>query len=169
MGKREGTMFQYAEFQSELKIDNPGYDLDSRWGELSGVSQLVRLGFGTFTTDQLAAEMKKVPVAKWKKYKQTKTYLLREYPRLSDLLRVRLVDFRTLSFTQGGAGAIVHVVAWQSDSGNLEDLSRIRVRDRVSWHAPALSVLPFLTGKYRGSGMQYGTGAMHNARANQGR
>ena len=148
-------MFKLADFQRELNADNPTFGRILRSDLHEVVALVSRTGF---TVQQLAAEMKKVSAEKWLKYVRTKAYLLREFPLLATLLRGKLVDFRTVSLTKGGAGAIVHVLGWKSDTGSLADLAHLRVRERIVWPAPAPAAVPYLIPEYRVAGEHFGMG-----------
>lgn len=116
-------MFNANEFDKTLKQDNPTYERVLT----SDLHALVALlNKGGFTAQQVAAEMKKVSGEKWKKYKKTKAYLLKEIAMLAGLLRGNLTSFKTKSLTALPGGNIKHDAVWESDTGDLEDLGVCR-------------------------------------------
>lgn len=76
----------------------------------------------------------------------------------------RLINFRTVSMSAGGAANLVHVVGWESSTGSLGDLSTVYTREQVSWDgAPAEFGM---SGEYAGSGVHNGLGS-NNATGGQ--
>lgn len=102
--------------------------------------------------------MKKVPAAKWKKYRQTRSYLLKEIAMLDTLMRGELVNFRTKSLTALPGGNIRHDATWESDTGDLGDLAHLFVREKVAWDAPSAAAKPCLDPAYQRAGQHFGVG-----------
>jgi hypothetical protein len=148
-------MYNDQAFQAVLKQDNPTYER-YKTSELHALVAL--LSTGGFTAAQVAAEMKKVPRAKWAKYARTHAYLVREIPLLAPLLRACLVNFRTQSLAALPGGNIKHDAVWSSDSGNLGDLAHILVREKVSWQTASPAASAFLDAAYRVAGQHFGVG-----------
>jgi len=148
-------MFNSNDFDKILKQDNPTYERVLT----SDLHALVALlSTGGFTAQQVAAEMKRVSAEKWKKYKQTKAYLVREIAMLTSLIRGELVNFNTRSLTALPGGNIKHDAVWASDTGDLEDLAHMFVREKVSWDTPSGVARPFLDPAYQNAGQHFGVG-----------
>ncbi|MGE0386829.1 MAG: hypothetical protein AB7Q97_19055 [Gammaproteobacteria bacterium] len=145
-------MFKFSEFEKVLYKDNPRYERI----KTSDLHDLVALleSKASPSAEAVGKEMKKIKKEKWKKYARTRSYLLEEFPDL----RAKLVKFKTKSLGKGAAGAINHVLTWESDSGDLDDIDHIRVREHVSWGAPDREVAPYVIGEYAKGGHHYGQG-----------
>ena len=142
-------------FRACLLTDNKNYER-FKTSELHSVVSIVQNG--NFSTDRLAAEMRRVSKQKWRKYQTTYAYLVNAVPGLAQKLLGKLVRFRTKSLTAGPAGAIVHVLVWESDTGDLADLAHLRVREHVSWQAPGGQTRNYVIPEYQGAGNHYGVG-----------
>ncbi|MDC9605396.1 hypothetical protein [Xenorhabdus griffiniae] len=151
-------MFQVTEFEKVLRTDNPHYER-IRHSELHDVVNLVSRG-NTFRVEQLVSVMSKVSPERWKKYSKTRSYLIRECPRLLELLAPKIIEFHTLNMRKGAGGHIIHDLIWTSSTGVLEDLrhKNVRVREKVYWKAPDDSVQPYVIEDYRRQGKHYGVG-----------
>ncbi len=164
IGDREAgsaVAFDFKAFEKVLLTDNKKYERVKK----SDLHDLVELlASGSPKASAVEKEMKKVKADKWKKYGRTRSYLLQAFPELSP----KLVNFKTKSLTKGSAGAIVHVLTWESDSGDLDDLSHALVREYVSWKAPAKEVQPFVDKDYAKSGKHYGVGNAATTPGNTG-
>jgi len=76
----------------------------------------------------------------------------------------QLINFRTVSMAAGSAANLVHVVGWESSTGNLGDLATVYTREQVSWDgAPAEFGMG---GEYAGAGVHNGLGS-NNATGGQ--
>ncbi|MBD2110057.1 hypothetical protein [Nodosilinea sp. FACHB-13] len=148
-------MFNFQAFTTALQLDNPTYERVKR----SDLHDLVALmSSGNFTAPQVAAEMKRISGDKWKKYACTRAYLIAEVPSLAALVKASLVNFRTQTLTALPGGHIKHDAIWDSDSGNLQNLDHIFVRERVSWGAASLQAINYLDPAYRNPGQHFGVG-----------
>jgi hypothetical protein len=67
-----------------------------------------------------------------------------------------LINFGTESMTDGGANNLHHVVTWESDTGDLNDLANVYTREHVTWGAPPAEF--GAAGEYAGAGEHYGLG-----------
>jgi hypothetical protein len=67
-----------------------------------------------------------------------------------------LVNFRTVEMSDGGANNLHHVVAWDSSTGDLADLSEVYTREHVSWDAAPPEFHP--AAEYGGPGDHHGLG-----------
>lgn len=148
-------MFNFADFTREQKKDNPTYERMVR-SDLHDLAALLQRG--GFSAQQVAAEMKRISAEKWNKYRLTKAYLIREIPMLAGLLRANLINFKTQSLLALPGGNIKHDAVWQSDSGNLQDLAYLYVREKVSWDSAAQAAAPFLDHAYQVAGQHFGVG-----------
>ena len=75
-------MFQINEFEKKLKEDNSHYERFMQ-SSLHNLVELIRRQIPKATAKQVAVEMLKIPTEKWKKYKNTKNYLLSHFPGLA--------------------------------------------------------------------------------------
>lgn len=88
-------------------------------------------------------------------------------------LRGNIVNFRTRTITPGPGGTIVHVLEWDSSTGNILDLGHILVRERVAWPAPAPEYVQYIIDpepleNYQVQGHHYGLGNNATSNANTG-
>ena len=150
-------MFKFTDFDAVLRKDNPNYERVIR-SELHTVVEILRNGGARVHLGELAVEMKKVSKQKWQKYARTRQYLEREFPGLKNLLKGKITNFRSGSLTKGKAGAIIHVLRWDSDTGDLADLQQLRVREHISWRAANAASRDYLLPEYQGAGEHYGMG-----------
>src|SRR5256885_12541152 len=145
-------MFKFKEFEKVLYKDNPKYER-IKTSDLHDLVALLEKS-ATPNADAVGKEMKKIKKDKWKKYARTRDYLLTEFPTL----RANLINFRTKTLAGGPGGAINHVLVWASDSGDLDDLSHLKVREHVSWGSADLVVAPYVIGEYKSGGTHFGQG-----------
>jgi len=145
-------MFKFKEFEKVLLKDNPKYER-IKTSDLHDLVALLEKS-ATPNVDAVGKEMKKIKKDKWKKYARTREYLLTEFPAL----RASLISFRTKTLAAGPSGAINHVLVWDSDSGDLDDLSHLKVREHVSWGSADPAVAPFVISEYKSGGNHYGQG-----------
>jgi hypothetical protein len=148
-------MFNLQAFNAVIRQDNPTF------GRIrsSDLDPLVRLvSSGGFSVNQVAQEMKRISGEKWRKYARTRTYLISEIPMLAGLVRASLVNFRTQRMEALSGGNIRHSAVWDSDSGNLQDLASVRVRESVTWGAAPPQARPFLRAEYQDAGQHFGMG-----------
>ena len=75
-------MFKLSDFRIELKKDNSHYER-MRKSALHDLVALLERPAPKALPGEVAAEMRKIPDEKWKKYARTKRYLLRTFPGLS--------------------------------------------------------------------------------------
>jgi len=75
-------MFKLTDFRNELKKDNPHYERIKK-SALHDLVALLERAVPKATPGEVAAEMRKIPDDKWRKYAKTKSYLLRTFPGLS--------------------------------------------------------------------------------------
>jgi len=60
--------------------------------------------------------------------------------------------------TKGAGRAIIHRLKWESSTGDLDDLSAMKLREHISWKAPDRNVQPFVIREYRSGGKHWGQG-----------
>jgi hypothetical protein len=148
-------MFNLQAFTAALRLDNPTYERI----KTSDLHDLVALmSSSRFTATQVAAEMKRISGDTWKKYARTRAYLIAEVPLLAALMKASLVNFRTRSLVALPGGNIKHDAVWESDSGNLQDLADVFVREKVSWGAASVQASNYLDRAYRNPGQHFGVG-----------
>ncbi len=160
-------MFVLANFENALKADNSHYERFTT-SSLHNLVQLLRQPPPLAPAATIAAQMTPIPLAKWRKYNNVKTYLLTEIPGLSGLVRVALgrpVNFHTVQMSAGINGRIKHTVGWSSSTANLADLGHVRVRERVSWPTQPAALQPHFMPEYRTANVHKGLG---NSRGDQG-
>jgi hypothetical protein len=145
-------MFKFKEFEKVLYKDNPKYER-IKTSDLHDLVALLEKSASP-NVDAVGKEMKRIKKDKWKKYARTREYLLTEFPAL----RANLINFRTKTLAAGSAGAINHVLVWDSDSGDMDDLSHLKVREHVSWGSADPAVAPYVISEYKGGGNHYGQG-----------
>lgn len=148
-------MFDSATLSKKLKADNPTYER-IRTSDLHALVEL--LNKGRCSAQQVATEMKKVSGTKWQKYKQTRSYLVKEVPGLAPLVKADLVNFKTKTLTALAGGNIKHDACWESDTGALSDLTHVFVREKVSWGAATPQVKPYIHTDYQKPGQHFGVG-----------
>lgn len=161
-------MFNLDRFNAVLLQDNKTYERVLR-SDLHEVVELLRRDGAGVDLPTLATEMKKVSAAKWQKYAGTRRYLEQEFAGLPNLLIPRVTGFGTTSITAGPMGAIVHVLKWESDTGNMADLANARVREHVSWPAPNGQSRNYLINEYQAPGRHFGVGNAAFTPGNLGR
>jgi hypothetical protein len=148
-------MFNLAEFEKVLALDNPNY-ARVKTSHLDGVVKLVRsVGF---SAQALATEIKKVSGAKWQKYKRTRDYLKANISMLAQLIKPELENFKTQSMVANASVSIDHKAVWESDSGDLKELGYLFVREKVTWDAPSAEAKPLLDPAYQVAGGHFGVG-----------
>lgn len=153
-------IFKFDEFNAALHKDNPNYARIIR-SELRIIYEILHNSKGRPHLGELASEMKKVSKSKWRKYTETRRYLEQVFPDLRNLLKGRLISFRTASLTKGEGGYINHELRWDSDTGDLNDLTHVRVREHVWWEDPDPAVLQYLDQNdetYKRAGEHFGVG-----------
>src|SRR5688500_15471648 len=160
-------MYSVNAFNAALAADNNTYERFKK----SDLHNLVALARGgtPFVVPALAALMNGISREKWRKYYNVKCYLLAEVPGLAHLVRAHLgtlVTFRTHMMRAIANGRIEHVFCWGSNTGNLNDLAHVRVRERVQWGNSLLATHQYLDGAYRFAGVHVGLGTSF---ANTGR
>lgn len=148
-------MFTLQAFTAALRLDNPTYER-LRTSDLHALVAL--MSSGRFDAHMVAAEMKRISRDKWKKYTRTRAYLISNVPQLEKLVRASLVNFRTQSLVALPGGNIKHDAVWDSDSGSLQDLGYVFVREKVSWGAASQNASNYLDPAYRIPGQHFGVG-----------
>jgi len=149
-------MFDLRAFRMELSRDNPHYER-FRPSDLHDLTALLQRS--STRSEQVQAAMLQVSEAKWRKYRRTRAYLLREIPRLPELLGVAIERFRTRTLEALPGGSIRHEAAWQSSTGYMADLDPDHlVREHIYWHAASRDAAPFLAPDYAAAGGHYGVG-----------
>lgn len=125
--------FSIGALNNELLFDNSDYERHGR-SDLHALVELLYQVPAVWTAGEVATEMKRISATKWLKYARTRSYLVREIPTLTDLLRAIPTGFRTVSMSsQMGDMILRHNFRWKSDTGNLQDLAMAVTRERVSW------------------------------------
>jgi len=155
-------MYNHADFIREIQRDNNKFGripLKSRSLDML-VTLLANPKLPSATVLSLA--IKEIPQDKWRRYENTKRYLLANIPGLLPLVRHHfgtVVSFQTVSIENGKTpGNIVHAVSWSSSTGNLEDLGHVLTRESVRWANAAPNAQPYLNADYHHAGVHHGVG-----------
>ncbi|MEM7058926.1 MAG: hypothetical protein AAF557_15165 [Pseudomonadota bacterium] len=152
--------FKYSEFEKVLKKDNSNYERILKSDLHALVEELKKSNPNASKVD---AEMKKVSKQKWKKYAKTRKYLLGAFPSLEP----KLVNFKG-KMSKGGGGGIVHILTWESSTGDLDDLADWKVREAVSWKGAKSDVKQYVISEYKSGGKHNGMGNSASTPGNVG-
>ena len=125
--------FDIKNLKKEILADNPTYERIVKSALHTLVANLSQIP-KKWTAASVATEMKKIPSAKWTKYKKTRAYLEKEIPNLKNFLRAIPKDFKTAKMSSQLADTILrHEFKWVSDTGNMLDLAKVYTREKVTW------------------------------------
>lgn len=151
-------MFNWNNFVAVRNRDNSHYERILR-SKLHNLVALLQQHGANATIHALDTEIRGITRNKWRKYTNTKSYLLRQFLGLAAQVRDYLGEiagFHSVAMHPGAGGFINHTVGWNSSTGNLADLQHVITRERVDWAVPMMAAMPYVLAEYSIAGFHTG-------------